>query len=112
MSIRNRISCAFAVAMFGAALAVVNFGSLIEPVNALATPETTEVIASVEQPPRAELGARGRTLRGRGGQRRRRPLRPRPGRHPLLRDDRLNHSHWPARGNGNTRRDGSAVPRR
>lgn len=60
MSIRNRISCAFAVAMFGAALAVVNFGSLIEPVNALATPETTEVIASGLNNPRGlNLGPEG-----------------------------------------------------
>ena len=52
MSIGNKISCAFAVALFGGALSGVNFGSPVAPVNALASPETTEVIAAGLNNPR------------------------------------------------------------
>ena len=52
MSIRNRISCAFAVALLCATLVGVNFGSPVERVRALTNPETTDVIASGLNNPR------------------------------------------------------------
>lgn len=52
MSNRKRVSCVFAVALLCAALVGVNFGGLVEPVHALANPETTELIASGLNNPR------------------------------------------------------------
>ena len=52
MSIRNRISCAFAVALLCATLVGVNFGSPVERVKALTNPETIDVIASGLNNPR------------------------------------------------------------
>jgi len=52
MSIRTGISCRFAVALLGAALAGVNLGSVVEPLNALANSATTQVIATGLNNPR------------------------------------------------------------
>ena len=52
MITRKRILCAFAVALLCAALAGINFGSPVKPVNPMANRKTTEVVAAGLNNPR------------------------------------------------------------